>query len=448
MIRAMGEHLHSKSRALGARNPLYAWAATDTGRVRKHNEDSVLIDSNLCLYMVADGMGGHAAGEIASRLAVQTVRQALDLQADVLLELTRDMERTTSRRDVLRLLESSVQQACAAIYKEGRTNERRRGMGTTLDVLLIAGNRGFIAHVGDSRVYLLRQESIHQLTEDHSLVNEMIKRGRISENDVALRNYKNAVTRAVGVYESVNVDLFDLDVLPDDRFLLCSDGLHEYLDEAMMQHVVKTSTASEIPERMIEIANQRGGGDNISVVFVHVPEASRGTRTDTHEVQLKMHTLQKVSLFRSLSYRELVRVLNITQSMEFAAGETVVSEGDAADSLYIVVDGSVSLHKDKHHIGTLDTGQHFGEMALIDRAPRNATVISEESSRLLMIRRDDFMALLNTRHEIATKLLWSFVVVLTKSLRTTSSQLQQARDHLASVTGHDEFTGQTEVDKS
>ena len=251
MIRAMGEHLHSKSRALGARNPLYAWAATDTGRVRKHNEDSVLIDSNLCLYMVADGMGGHAAGEIASRLAVQTVRQALDLQADVLLELTRDMERTTSRRDVLRLLESSVQQACAAIYKEGRTNERRRGMGTTLDVLLIAGNRGFIAHVGDSRVYLLRQESIHQLTEDHSLVNEMIKRGRISENDVALRNYKNAVTRAVGVYESVNVDLFDLDVLPDDRFLLCSDGLHEYLDEAMMQHVVKTSTASEIPERMI-----------------------------------------------------------------------------------------------------------------------------------------------------------------------------------------------------
>lgn len=142
------------------------WPVTDVGRVRDANEDSFLVDKKLNLYVVADGMGGHAAGEVASSMAVRTFRDAVARARDML----DDFERGTgnvSRKDVLRLLEGAVQEACSAIHAEAQRDETKRGMGTTLTALLVIGSRGFIAHVGDSRCYLVRQGSVHQLSEDH-----------------------------------------------------------------------------------------------------------------------------------------------------------------------------------------------------------------------------------------------------------------------------------------
>src|SRR5687768_6128001 len=130
------------------------WPATDVGRVRDHNEDSFLVDKKLNLFVVADGMGGHVAGEVASRLAVHTFREALAKERDALLDFEKGHGGTT-RKDILRLLESSVQQACSAVHAEAQKDDTKRGMGTTLDALLVVGTRGFIAHVGDSRVYLM-----------------------------------------------------------------------------------------------------------------------------------------------------------------------------------------------------------------------------------------------------------------------------------------------------
>ena len=204
-------------------------AGTDTGRVRDHNEDNFLVDRNNHIFVVCDGMGGHAAGEVASAMTVNAFREEIVRNLD-LLKAYETHGDTTSRRAVLDLMERAVGRACAEVFSRAQMSAQHRGMGTTIVALVIVAKRGFLAHVGDSRIYLLRQGQAHQLTEDHSLPNELIKQGRVQTDSGVPQRYKNAVTRAVGVYESVQVDTLDFDILPRDRFLLCTDGLHRYFD--------------------------------------------------------------------------------------------------------------------------------------------------------------------------------------------------------------------------
>ncbi len=283
---------------------IVCWSLTDVGATRDHNEDCLLVDEELRLFIVADGMGGHAAGEVASQLAVQTVRAVLHDGKEIIQAFEKGVGGTT-RRDILRLMESAIQHACSTIYGEGVKDESKRGMGTTVDALLIVGSRGFIGHVGDARVYLQRQSAVHQLTEDHSLVNELLKRGRLSPEQIDKIKYKNAVTRAVGVYESVDVDVFDFDILPGDSFLLCSDGLHGYFegDEAELHYAAVER--DKLAQYLIDLANERGGQDNITVVIVDVPEADDQEQRAS-ELNLKLDVLQKMPIFRHLSYRQLV----------------------------------------------------------------------------------------------------------------------------------------------
>jgi len=406
------------------------WPLTDVGRVRDHNEDSFLVDKKLDLFIVADGMGGHAAGEVASDMAAHGVRDAIARERDALASYERG-DGSVTRKDILRLCESAVQQACSAVHAEGVRDEAKRGMGTTLDALLIVGNRGFIAHVGDSRVYLYRQGSVHQLTEDHSLINELLRRGRLSREQIEKVQYKNAVTRAVGVYESVEVDVFDFDVLPGDRFLLCSDGLHGYLEESELISLFAEHAEPDLPQRLVDLANERGGKDNITAIIVRAPDDESGVDKLAREVNLKLEVLHKMPLFRFLTYQELVRVLNITDVRSYAKGASVVQEGDMGDEMFIVLTGAVKVHSGDAEFARLEPGQHVGEMALIDRAPRSASVSALEPSKLLTIRRRDFFDLIRKHHDIAVKLLWSFLGELSTRLRSTSRDLGDAREQLA-----------------
>ena len=405
------------------------WPVTDVGRVRDHNEDSFLVDKKLNLFIVADGMGGHAAGEVASQLAARTVRQVLVRERDMLHQFEAG-HGGVGRRDVLRLLESAVQQACSAVYGEGQRDESKRGMGTTVDALLLIGSRGFIAHVGDSRVYLVRQGAVHQLTEDHSLINELLKRGRLSREQIDKLQYKNAVTRAVGVYESVEVDTLDFDVLMGDRFLLCSDGLSGYLDEAEIGQKFAETPEDSLAQHFIDLANERGGKDNITAVVIKVPDAERGVDRLAREVNLKMEVLHKMPLFRHLTYQELVRVLNITEVQSYEENACIVEEGAEGDELFIVLTGQVRVHSGDAVFVHLGPGQHLGEMALVDKAPRSASVSADEQSKVLAIRRRDFFDIVRKDHAIAVKLLWSFLGVLTERLRNTNRELGEAKEKM------------------
>ena len=210
------------------------FAATDVGNVREHNEDNFLVDKKLSLFIVADGMGGHAAGEVASAIAVRTIHEEIKRERELLQDFiggSRGASRVTNK-DILALMEHAVHRACARIHEEAQADPNKRGMGTTLSALLILGTRAFIAHVGDSRIYLNRGARVQQITEDHTVYNELIKRGKLTREQIEKVGHKNAITRAVGVYERVDVDTLMLEVLPGDDFLLCSDGLTGYLETA------------------------------------------------------------------------------------------------------------------------------------------------------------------------------------------------------------------------
>src|SRR5262245_34299422 len=310
------------------------WPKTDVGRVRDGNEDSFLVDDTLSLFIVADGMGGHAAGEVASNVAVHTCRDTIWKERELLDKFERGVDSAT-RQDVLRLLELSVQNACAAVFAHAQKDPSKRGMGTTLVVLLVIGTRGFLAHVGDSRIYLVRADSVHQLTEDHSLINELLKRGRLTPEQIAKLNMKNAVTRAVGVYESVEVDTLDFDVLAGDRFLLCTDGLSEYAQPSDLLRVFRELPDETVSQALVDLANERGGHDNITSLVVKVPD-TRGLDRLASEVNLKLETLHLMPLFRHLTYQELVRVMNITEVRSYAPTAKVIEEGEEGDEMFIV----------------------------------------------------------------------------------------------------------------
>lgn len=404
------------------------WPLTDVGRVRDHNEDAFLVDRKLNLFVVADGMGGHAAGEVASNLTVRVIRDALVSQRQLLADFEAN---AAARKEISNLLESAVIRACAEVHAEGQRDDSKRGMGTTVDALLIVGTRGFIAHVGDSRVYLYRQGSVHQLTEDHSLMNELLKRGRLTPEQIDKVQYKNAVTRAVGVYESVQPEVYDFDVLAGDRFLICTDGLHGYLEESEIARMFDENPVHLVSERFVALANERGGSDNITSIIVQVPDSESGVDKLAREVNLKLEILHRMPLFRSLTYKELVRVLNITGVRPYEAQQEVFGEGHEGDELFIVLSGRVKVHSGDTVLVELGPGEFFGEMALIDRAPRSAAVTASEQTDLLVVRRRDFFAMIKKDHDVAVKLLWSFLNVLSVRLRSTSQQLGQAREQLS-----------------
>jgi serine/threonine protein phosphatase PrpC/CRP-like cAMP-binding protein len=409
-------------------------AATDVGRQRTHNEDNFLIDKKLRLFLVADGMGGHAAGEVASSIAVHEIRDAVYGNRD-LIDRYRAEGPASSAVEILQMLEHAVQAACSTVYTRAQAEADKRGMGTTATVMLIAGApdhlRGFIAHVGDSRIYLARQGQSHQLTEDHSLMNELVRRGKLKRDQVEsspYKQFKNAVTRAVGVYASVEVDTFDFDILPGDRFLLASDGLYAYLDEEKLPGVLGEGDVKDVPRALIDIANGGGGHDNITGVVLRVGDTNSATVTAvrTGEASLKLDALKAMQMFRYLSYRELVRVANITQVTELATHDVVFRTGDPGEIMYVVMSGRIRLSKDDVSVAELTKGQHFGEMALVDRSQRSLTATALEDTRLATVRRKDFYEIIKKEPELATKLLWSFVQVLGARLRKTTSDLSDA----------------------
>jgi len=407
-------------------------AATDVGRKREHNEDSFIYDKAIHLYVVADGMGGHAAGEVASAIAVRQVREQVLRDKATIDGFGKG---ASSGDDIKSILEKSFQNACRAVHQHAQEDVGKHGMGTTCSALLICrgpdGERGFIGHVGDSRIYMLRQGEVHQLTEDHSLVNELVRRGKLKREDIDDSPYKdiqNAMTRAVGVYESVEVDTFEFDVLPGDRYLLCTDGLSHYLTDESAKEILGGTSVRDMPDRFVELANEGGGHDNITGIVVQT-NAVDPSKPDHRaaDVTLKVEVLKQMPVFGNLTYWELVRVLNVTEARAYQAGEEIIKEGEPGDEFFIVLDGRVKLQRGGAFIANLGRGQHFGEMALVDREPRSATVLAEDGSRRLVLHRRDFFEIIRKEPAVGVKLLFAFVQALSDRLRKTTADLSGAK---------------------
>jgi protein phosphatase len=244
-----------------------AFGLSDVGRRRESNEDDFMLEPARGVYAVADGMGGHAAGEIASRLAIETLQEAL--QRD---DAT---TRTMSAEDAAEWLRSAVVEANRRICDSIRLHQDRRGMGTTVVALIHSGHEAVVGHVGDSRLYLLRGGGLVRMTSDHSWVNEQVKLGLMNDDTAQRHPMRNIVTRALGSRQDVLVDLTNVKIQPGDVFLLCSDGLNTMLTDDQIRALLfeHRQDPEAACRALVHEANRHGGDDNVTVVVACVAEA-------------------------------------------------------------------------------------------------------------------------------------------------------------------------------
>ena len=237
-------------------------AAVDPGRARSNNEDSVASDASVRLAVLADGMGGYNAGEVASQMATSFIATELG-------RWLREAHAQASDSEVRRAMDICVDNANRAIFNAANTNPQYAGMGTTLVVAVFRDDCLMLGHVGDSRCYRLRAGRLQQITRDHSLLQEQIDAGLITPEQAAFSAHKNLVTRAVGVEDTVLLETHPHDILQDDLYLLCSDGLSDMLDDTrILQVLLAHDSLPACTQALIAAANDAGGKDNISVVLV------------------------------------------------------------------------------------------------------------------------------------------------------------------------------------
>jgi protein phosphatase len=241
---------------------------TDLGRKRTSNEDAYFLDDTMGLYVVADGMGGHAAGEVASQESVETVYGMVKRQYPSLHAL-RDPIVEDDVRAACRVMESAIQGATYMVFSMAEMDRGKTGMGTTISAMLVLGDFAVTAQVGDSRIYRMNGGETEQLTEDHTLIAWQLKQGLITPQEARKSPHRNVITRAVGNRDYVQVDTGLVPLRKGDRFLLCSDGLHGYLHQADIAPIAELGGEAAV-KRFIELANERGGKDNITAVLVEI----------------------------------------------------------------------------------------------------------------------------------------------------------------------------------
>lgn len=246
---------------------------TDKGRVRDHNEDAVAHARDLGLVVLADGMGGHNAGEVASEIAVSTILDSVRAGWEYRTEI-----KSGQAAPEVELLRKSVEVAHSAIRDKADSKPQYQGMGTTVVSCLLHDDRIIIAHVGDSRVYRFRGNSLKQVTQDHSLVEDLIAKGFYSREEANQNVRRNILTRALGSGDTVQVDVMNEDVAVGDIYLLCSDGLTDMVEDENICLTLKKFSASlnQAADQLVTLANQNGGKDNVSVALIRVDQAFSG----------------------------------------------------------------------------------------------------------------------------------------------------------------------------
>ena len=376
----------------------HASATSDVGRVRKNNEDAFLCEPELGLFAVADGMGGHAAGEVASAMAIETLRRALDGLPDQAFVRDPSLD---NRRAMLQFLSSAIRDTNSAIYSRGMADPNLRGMGCTLDVAVVRGRSLFLAHVGDSRAYGMLGGTLYQLTEDHTFGQTLLSGGAMTAAEVATHPQRNLLMRALGVYPKVEVDTAYLDIAPGDVFMLCSDGVHGMVDHQVIEKALRNPVPSTA-QLLIDAAMQAGGRDNATAVVVQITacDSHSAIRVGSEEIRRAM---TRASLFAKLNAAELLRIQQIATGRIVSAGEDVFKKDEWVSDIYLVLDGQTSVWHDDVRVGWHGPGDPFGELSLFP-AESLVTVRADVPTRLLRFPIAQLQELIASDHSVGVKL--------------------------------------------
>lgn len=412
-------------------------AATDKGRTRAQNDDNFLIDRALGLTVVCDGMGGHASGGLASAIAVNAFRDAILARKQLLRDYI-DCENApaeVTRHEIASLLQLAANLASRAVHQAANGDASKRGMGTTLVAVLVLNNHAFVVNVGDSRAYISRQGELEQLTRDHTVYNELILRRKLPASAAQEVAPKNALTRAVGVYEHCEAETLVIDVAEGDRILLCSDGLYRYFEGAggstdELRLALFGDDGQQVADDLVARANELGGKDNITAAIITLGRVGDYESGVLVSLSAKRRALAQSPLFALLDEHELLRVLSMTEVQSFYPGAVIIEQDTLGAEMYLVLSGSVAVYRAGSQVAELKAGEHFGEMALLRNRPRSAHAHAVTLTELLVIPRESFFKLLRSEPELGMKLLWQFTSVLADRLAETTRDLGLSREEL------------------
>ena len=391
---------------------------TDVGRVRARNEDNLAMIPELGLFVVADGMGGHKGGEHASRFACLVMEDAVRGAHAVVDGFVREPT-PARRREVLHMLDEAVRSANERIVVESELHSDLAGMGTTLVALLLAGDHAFVAYVGDSRLYLVRGSTVSLVTDDHSLFFELIRQGRIGRTAGAKFPYKNVVTRALCMQGGVVPDVFDFEILPGDRLLLCTDGMHMYLEDHQILGLASTGPTRQVVDALVAYALASGGADNVTGIVVDV----RGIDGTPEDVAERLKVVASFPILQGLSMTERIRLVSACEHRLYHDGAILFTEGENSDGLYGVLSGHVEVRRAGRSVASFGAGRHFGEMSMVEERPRLVTGIARGEVGILVLSRYTFANLLKHQPSLSAKLLRNLVLILSQRLRSTNDEL-------------------------
>ncbi|HEU4730149.1 MAG TPA: protein phosphatase 2C domain-containing protein, partial [Kofleriaceae bacterium] len=400
---------------MAGRASIVGAAATHVGNVREHNEDAHFLDADLGMFLVCDGMGGHAAGEVASALAISTLRETWATQ-----ELRGAVERwlevgtPDARKHLLDIVRAGVVAAHAAILAEAERDEAKSGMGTTLVGAMVVGGELVFAHAGDSRAYLVRDGISMQLTEDHTLLARLLAAGIDVDVSGEGSRFRSMLTNALGIGEEVKVSTFVVPLADGDRFLLCSDGVSEYVPENEVGEVLtRQSSAVRAAQRLIDLALERGGGDNATAVVVRVLEAGE-TPLPAEQRRKDDAAIAACGLWGSrVTPQQRLRALRIAIPRDHTIGEKLPAHALGGRVAWIIVDGDLVQDGIPLGPGALvypESLVNLGEAAPMPE--RDALAISRSDVRALAIRADDFRELCEDDGELGEALLESLAQVI------------------------------------
>ncbi|MDQ3368723.1 MAG: protein phosphatase 2C domain-containing protein, partial [Myxococcota bacterium] len=396
--------------------------------MREHNEDAHYYDAEGGVFVVCDGMGGHAAGEVASALAIQTVRtkwSSTETQQAIDQWLSRGSPE--AKKQLLAVVRGGVIAAHNAILADAQRDTTKSGMGTTLVGGMLVGNELMFAHAGDSRAYIVRDGIAMQLTEDHTLLSRLLAAGIDVDVSGEGSRFRSMLTNALGIGQECKVSTFVVPLADGDRFLLCSDGISEYVPEAEVGSVlVGQASPARAAQKLIELALQRGGGDNATAVVVRVLEAGDSPQPVEHR-RKDDAAIQACRLWDQVSPQQRLRALRIALTRDIPIDERLPAYMLGDRVAWIIIEGQLEQRGQ-----VLGPGSFVYPESLVSDAPppdRDSLAMTRSEVRGLVLRSDDFRELCDEDAELGEVLLETLGQLLSR--RGDSTRQSEAADHAA-----------------
>lgn len=389
---------------------------TDVGRRRSRNEDAFYADDGRGLYVVCDGMGGHAAGDVASRTAVDAVCGAFERRAPALgTDAAPQLDRTGREA----LVAGAVEAACAAVYERASGEPELAGMGTTIVVALVTGDEVIVGHVGDSRAYLWRGGQAHQITNDHTLAAALVSAGAMRPDEAARSKQAHLLTRALGLQPSVEIETQRVQLLPGDRLLLCTDGVSDHATgEGHLPADVGEGSVSEAAAALVAQANTLGGHDNATALVIGVSARDRErTAPMVRHRTAELAAMGDSFLFRGMTLREYAAIRRHLEVRNVADGEPLVRAGEPFGALVIVVEGELVASSPEHPAAQVfGVGSHLGAALLAAGRPARHTLVARSECRVLYLDRVGLTKLAESAPRVASQVLARLFGLLSSAL--------------------------------